>query len=242
MLALITGASKGIGRACALELAKEGYDIIVHCGNDLKGAEETAKQVRSLGRKAHMFVMDLSDAENVRGFARGVVEHVGLPDVIVNNAGVCLPAQVQDISDEDWDYVLGVNLKAVFIICRELAPAMIERRSGSIVNVASIWGRTGAAMESSYCASKGALVMFSKALAQELGPSGIRVNCVSPGCIDTQMNAGYSEEERRDLEERTPLGRFGRPEEIGKAVAFLASEKASFITGADLLVDGGFSI
>ncbi len=242
MLALVTGASKGIGRACALELAKEGYDIIVHCGRDLEGAEETAKAVKALGRKAHMFVMDLSDPKNVKNFAQGVMEHVGLPDVLVNNAGVCEPALVQDISDESWDRVLGVNLRAVFVICREMVPAMVERGSGSIVNVASIWGRTGSAMESSYCASKGGLVMFSKSLAQELGPSGIRVNCVSPGCIDTAMNEGYTKEERKELEERTPLGRFGRPEEIGKAVAFLASEKASFITGADLLVDGGFSI
>ena len=242
MLALVTGASKGIGRACALELAKEGFDLILHCGSDLEGLSETAGAVRALGRKAHMFVMDFSEPENVRNFCEGVVEHVGLPDAVVNNAGICMPAQVQDISLEDWDRVMNVNLKAVFIICREFVPAMIERRSGSIVNIASIWGRTGAAMESSYCASKGALVMFSKSLAQELGPSGIRVNCVSPGCIDTEMNAGYSADERRDLEERTPLGRFGTPEEIGKAVAFLASEKASFITGADLLVDGGFSI
>ncbi|MBO4819594.1 MAG: 3-oxoacyl-ACP reductase FabG [Firmicutes bacterium] len=242
MLALVTGASKGIGRACALELAKEDFDIIVHCSSDIEGASETAAKVRSLGRKAHMFAMDLSDPENVHNFCGGVLEHVGLPDAVVNNAGVCLPSLVQDISLEDWDYVMNVNLKAAFIICRDFAPAMIERKSGSIVNIASIWGRTGSAMESSYCASKGALVMFSKALAQELGPSGIRVNCVSPGCIDTAMNASYSEDERRALEERTPLGRFGSPEEVGKAVAFLASEKASFITGADLLVDGGFSI
>ena len=242
MLALVTGASKGIGRACALELAKEGYDIIVHCGRDLEGAEETAKAVKALGRKAHIFVMDLSDPKNVKNFTQGVMEHVGLPDVLVNNAGVCEPALVQDISDESWDRVLGVNLRAVFVICREMVPAMVERGSGSIVNIASIWGRTGSAMESSYCASKGGLVMFSKSLAQELGPSGIRVNCVSPGCIDTAMNEGYTKEERKELEDRTPLGRFGRPEEIGKAVAFLASDKASFITGADLLVDGGFSI
>ena len=242
MLALVTGASKGIGRACALELAKEGFDVIVHCGSDIEGASETAAKIRALGRKAHMFAMDLSDPENVHNFCEGVLDHVGLPDVIVNNAGVCIPAQIQDISLEDWDHVMNVNMKASFIICRDFAPAMIERRSGSIVNIASIWGRTGAAMESSYCASKGALVMFSKALAQELGPSGIRVNCVSPGCIDTQMNAGYSKDERKALEERTPLGRFGTPEDVAKAVAFLASDKASFITGADLLVDGGFNI
>ena len=242
MLALITGASRGIGKACALELAKEGYDIVVHCSGNIAGAEETALAVRALGRKAYMFAMDFSDPENVHNFCGGVMEHAGLPDVIVNNAGICLPAQIQDISLEDWDRLMNVNLKAVFVICRDFAPAMIERGSGSIVNVSSIWGRTGSAMESSYCASKGGLVRFSKSLAQELGPSGIRVNCVSPGCIDTDMNAGYSEEERKELEDRTPLGRFGTPGDVAKAVAFLASDRASFITGADLLVDGGFSI
>ena len=242
MLALITGASKGIGRACALELAKEGYDVIIHFCRNIGSASGVAEEIRSMGRKAYMFAMDFSEPENVHNFTGGVIEHVGLPDVIVNNAGVCHSALVQDTCTEDWDYILNVNLKAVYIICRDFAPAMIERRSGSIVNISSIWGRTGAAMESAYCASKGGLVMFSKALAQELGPSGIRVNCISPGCIDTEMNAGYSRSERKELEDRTPLGRFGTAEEIAKAAAFLASDKASFITGADLLVDGGFSL
>ena len=242
MLALVTGASKGIGKACAVALAKDGFDIIIHCSSDIEGASQTAAEVREIGRKAWMFSMDLSDSENVHNFVQGVMEHVGVPDVIVNNAGMWKGGQIQDIADEDWDRIMNVNLKAVYIICRDFAPAMIERKSGSIVNITSIWADSGASMESCYSASKAGLLVFSKALAQELGPSGIRVNCVSPGCIDTQMNAGYSKEERKDLEDRTPLGRFGRPEEIGDAVAFLAGEKASFITGAELVVDGGFNL
>ena len=240
MLALVTGSSKGIGKAAAIALAKDGWDVILHCGHDLDALTKTAEEIRAMGRKAWMFVQDFSELKNVHAFCDGVQDHVGIPDLIVNNAGVCIPAQIQDISDDDWNRLMNVNLNAVFAICRDFSESFISRKSGCIINVASIWGRTGSSMESSYCASKGAIVNFSKALAQELGPSGIRVNCVSPGCIDTEMNAGYTADERAVLEDSTPLGRFGKPEEVADAIAFLASDKASFITGTDLLVDGGF--
>jgi len=240
MIALVTGASSGIGRAIAIELAKNKYDVVLQCAANLKELEKTANKCKSYGVKAHMFVKAFNDLESVHNFCGGVIEHVGYPDVIVNNAGICMPAQIQDITDEDWNKLLNVNLGSVFAICHDLVPYMIEQKKGSIVNIASIWGRTGSSMESSYCASKGGLVMFSKALAQELAPSGIRVNCVSPGCIDTKMNEGYSKEERKELEDRTPLGRFGKAEEVAKTVAYLVSDNASFITGEDILVDGGF--
>lgn len=242
MIALVTGASRGIGRACALRLAKDGCDIVAVCKNNTKKLNDLAEEIRSLGQKAWTIEADLADPEAVKKLCSAVPVIAGLPDIIVNNAGVCVPSQIQDISDEEWDFVLGVNLKAVFGLCRGFASAMIERRSGCIINIASIWGHTGSSMESSYCASKGAVMTFSKALAQELGPSGIRVNTVSPGCIDTDMNEGYTDEEKQDLADRTPLGRWGTPEDVANAVAFLASEQASFITGTDILVDGGFSI
>jgi len=241
MLALVTGASSGIGRAIAIELASKGYDIIIHCKDNIAGAEKTADEVKKLKRKAHIFMMDLSNPKDVHNFCNGVIEHVGYPDVIVNNAGISMSSQIQDISDETFDKIMNVNFKATFIICHDLIPHMIEKKKGCIVNIASMWGRTGSSMESIYCASKAALVMFSKALAEELAPSGIRVNTVSPGCIDTKMTAGYTKEERKDLEDRTPLGRFGKSQEVAKVVSFLVDD-ASFVTGEDILVDGGFML
>lgn len=240
MIALVTGASRGIGRATAIALADSGWDVIIHCKENLEMASALAEEIRGKGRKAWIFVKDFSSKKDVHAFCDGVKDHVGIPDLIVNNAGICLPSQIQDINDDDWDRIMEANLNAVFAICHDFAADFVSRKSGSIINIASIWGRTGSSMESSYCASKGAIVMFSKALAQELGPSGIRVNCVSPGCIDTDMNAGYSDEELQLLKDNTPLCRLGKPEEVANAIVFLASENASFITGVDLLVDGGF--
>lgn len=254
MYALITGASSGIGAACAKEFAAKGFDIIFTYNEGEDGAKKTEKEVNEIRKEilgadydefknsAKGFKVDFSDTSNVHAFTKMLLENGMAPEIIINNAGVCIPHQIQDISDEEWDKVMSVNLKSVFAICHDLVPSMIENKKGSIVNIASIWGRTGSSMESSYCASKGAIVMFSKSLAQELGPSGIRVNCVSPGCVDTRMNSGIDEESKKDLCAKTPLERFAQPEEIAKAVAFIALSDASFITGADLLVDGGFLI
>lgn len=242
MYALVTGASEGIGAAIALELAQRGADILLCYKSFDEGANDVKAKIEELGRKVFLFKKDFEKAEEVHKLCSEILDGGFAPEIIVNNAGICIPSQVQDISDEDWDKTMNVNLKSVFIICHDLVPSMIEKKKGSIVNIASIWGRTGSSMESAYCASKAAIVMFSKSLAQELGPSGIRVNCVSPGCVDTKMNAGYSEDEKNVLFDQTPLERFAKPEEIAKAVAFLAFNDASFVTGEDLLVDGGFLI
>lgn len=242
MLALVTGSSRGIGKACALELARMGMDIVVHCRAREEEAQKTAEEIRLTGRKAFVIVKELRTAKDAEELCRQVKKDAGIPDVIVNNAGCWKGNLIQDVSDGELEDIIGADLRAVYIICREFAKDMISRKSGSIINISSIWGRTGSCMETAYCAAKGGITNFTKALAQELGPSGIRVNCVSPGCIDTEMNSGYSKEERAALEQQTPLGRFGSPEEVAFAVAFLASEKAGYITGADLVVDGGFTI
>ena len=221
MLALITGAGRGIGLAAAEKFKEYGYDVV---------------------GIAHRSDCDLRDVAQVAAMAEEVLRTRGCPDVIVNCAGTAQQKQFQDITEDDWDDMIDSDLKSAYLVIRAFLPAMISRKSGSIVNVSSMWGEVGASMEAHYSAAKGGLIAMTKALAKELGPSGIRVNCVAPGCIRTRMMAGFSEETIRELEEETPLGRIGEPEEAAEAIAFLAGPKASFITGQVLGVNGGFVI
>ncbi len=242
MLAFISGAGRGIGAACAVELARQGFDIIINYNKSRQGAEEVAAAVVKRGSKAILCRLDVSDPGAVNAVCSELIRMHGVPDVLVNNAGVSISGLVQDVTDTQWQEVMDGNLRSMFSLCRAFVPGMVSRKSGCIINISSMWGQAGASFESVYAASKGGVDAFTKSLAKELGPSGIRVNAVAPGCILTDMCAGYSEEDLAALAEESALGRNGTPEDIANAVAFLASDKASFITGQILGVNGGLVI
>ncbi len=242
MLAFVSGASRGIGAACAEELARAGFDIVLNYRSSDAEASAVAARVEALGRKAYLKRFDVSDAAAAEKACAEVLSECGPVDVLVNNAGISISGLVQDMSSDQWDALLSVNLKGMFDLCKGFVPSMVSRKKGCIVNISSMWGQTGASFESVYSASKGGVDAFTKALAKELGPSGIRVNAVSPGCILTDMCACYSEQDLKALAEETALGRNGTPQDIANAVVFLASDKASFITGQILGVNGGMVI
>lgn len=242
MLAFISGAGRGIGAACALALARDGFDIVVNYNKSEEAAGRVAEQVRALGRRAVLCRLDVSDPAAVNAACPELVRKYGAPDVLVNNAGVSISGLVQDVTDAQWQALMDGNLRSMFNLCRAFVPGMVSRKSGCIINISSMWGQAGASFESVYAASKGGVDALTRSLAKELGPSGIRVNAVSPGCILTDMCACYSEEDLKALADETVLGRNGTPEDIANAVAFLASDKASFITGQILGVNGGMVI
>lgn len=242
MVALITGSGSGIGKACAMKFAQEGYDLALVCNRSVDGAKELKAFAENLGLKAEIFRADLSDSKSIAVAVSEIKKCFGTPDVIVNDAGYWAGGQLQDIEEDVWDRIMSVNIKAMYLICRAFADDMIFRHSGNIVNISSMWGQSGASCESAYSASKGAVDAFTKSLAKELGPSGIRVNAVSPGVILTDMCAGYSAETMAELAGEAALGRNGTPEDVAKAVYFLASDSASFITGQILGVNGGIQI
>ncbi len=239
-IALVTGASRGIGRGIALQLAREGWDVCVNYIQQREAAEVVAAQIRSIGQNAMAYQADVADGEAVNAMVRAVEAQLGPVTLAVNNAGISGQGLFQDTSDEVWDRHMAVNLGGARNVIRAVLPHMLSEKSGCIVNISSIWGLRGASCEVAYACSKAAVIGLTRSLALELAPSGIRVNCVAPGCIDTDMVQVLGDETRSMLIEETPLGRLGTPEDIAHAVAFFASDKASFLTGQVLTADGGF--
>ena len=235
--ALVTGGSRGIGAAVCRRLAEDGLRVVVHY-NQNKGKAEAL--VRELTEKTGLPHLALPAELAERAQVEELFRLAGPVDVLVNNAGIAQQKLFMDITEDDWRRMFAVDVDGVFRCCQCALPHMIHEKSGCIINIASIWGEIGASCEVHYSAAKAAVIGLTKALAKELGPSHIRVNCVSPGVIDTEMNAMFDEETMRELCESTPLGRIGSPEDIAAAVSFLASDAASFLTGQTLSVNGLF--
>ena len=227
---LVTGGVRGIGLAIARAFLDKGYRVCVSYSKD----EQSAKEAESLGLEVYR--ADCRQEKDVRE----MIGKIGGVDILVNNAGVAMFRQVQDVTVEEFDDLFAVNVRGAFLCVKYAVPYMIAKKSGLIVNVSSVWGEVGGSCESVYSASKGALIAFTKALASELGYSGIRVNTVSPGLIATTMNARLSEEDIAALVDEIPVGRIGTGEDVAKAVVFL--EENEYVTGVDIPVNGGFSI
>ncbi len=240
--AVVTGGARGIGRATAELLAGRGYQVAVNYAQSEEAAASLCAALNARGLSALPFRADVSDAAQVDEMIKAVIKRFGSVDVLVSNAGVSYDALVTETDMEAFTRVMDINVRGVFNGCRAVLPHMIEKKSGAIVNVASVWGACGAACESVYSASKAAVIGFTKALAKEVGPSGVRVNAVAPGFIETDMTRGYSGETKARFALDTPLMRLGTPQDVARAVAFLCGEEAGFITGHILSVDGGYGI
>ena len=238
--AIITGASRGIGRAEAIQLARDGFSVCINCLERMDLAQELSEKLQKEGCSAMAFQADVSVKNEVDAMVEAVHARFGPVDVLVNNAGIAEQCQIQDIREELWDRIFAVNVKGVLNTVQALLPDMLHRKSGCIINTSSIWGMHGASCESVYSSSKHAVIGLTKSMAAELALSGIRVNCVAPGVIDTDMVKVLGDETLRDLADNTPIGRLGKPEDIAAAVSYLASDGASFVTGQVLTCDGGF--
>ena len=237
-IVLVTGASGGIGRAISLAFAQKGWPVALHYNRNRGPAQGAAAEIAAQGGRASCFQGDLTEEEAVNRLFAQVEAELGQVSVLVNNAGIAWQGLITDMSLADWRRVLDTNLTSVFLCCRRALPGMVREKRGIIINISSMWGQQGASCEAAYSAAKAGVIGLTQALAMEEGPSGIRVNCIAPGVIDTPMNSRLSEAELAALAEETPLGRLGLPEEVAQAAVLLAENQ--FITGQTLGVNGGF--
>lgn len=235
-IAVVTGASRGIGEAVSRSLAENGYTVCLICRNNIDSAARIAKDI---GGKAYQ--CDIADKDAVKKLIDSIYSEFLQIDLLVNNAGVSLSTLFHTADENDLQKLYGTNLFGTLNMARAVLPVMIKQKNGNIINVASIWGEVGASCEVDYSTSKAAVIGFTKALSKEVGPSNIRVNCVSPGVIETDMLSAYTDDEKSALADDTPLLRLGKVQDIANAICFLASDKADFITGETLSVGGGFS-
>ena len=238
-VALITGGSRGIGRACALAFAQRGAAVVIGYASNQAAAAETLKLVAGAGAKGTAIQLDVADSTKASEAVEKVITQHGRIDVLVNNAGIAIDGLVMRLKDEDWDRQLNANLRGAFALIRAVARPMMKQRQGVIVNIVSVVGETGNAGQAAYSASKAGLIGLTKSVAKELGSRNIRVNAVSPGLIETDMTSELREQAKTRTFEAIPLGRWGTPADVANAVAFLASDAASYITGEVLKVNGG---
>ena len=236
---LITGGARGIGKSIVLAFAKNGYNVGINYNTSNDKANQLKSELLELGVDAEIFKADVSNKDDAEMLANAFIKRFGSIDVLVNNAGVSLVKPLNDVELDEWDKVINTNLSSAFYVTKPLLPYFINNKCGSIINIASVWGECGASCEVAYSASKAGLIGYTKALAKELGPSGIRVNAVSPGFIETDMTKCFSIEDKNCFKDNVALLRLGNTDDISGIVLFLASDNASYITGQNIVVDGG---
>lgn len=239
-VAIVTGASRGIGRAIALALARDGADILVNARSNIGEARKVAGKIESMGRRVLVILADVSNKEDVDNMVKKTIEVFGKIDILVNNAGVVgSTVPIQELKEEDWDRIISVDLKGTFLCCKAVVPHMINRRSGKIVNISSIAGKEGNANMTAYSAAKAGIIGFTKALSEEVARYGIRVNCVCPALIETELAERMDKQQAEYLKSKIPLSRLGKPEEVAELVKFLVSDASDFIAGQAYNIDGG---
>ena len=241
-IAVVTGASRGIGKAIAVKLASKGATVVINYNGSRERAEEVKNEVESAGGKAVIIQCNVADFDACKEFIETVIKEQGRIDILVNNAGITKDGLIMKMKEEDFDSVLNVNLKGTFNTIRHSARQMLKQRSGKIINISSVSGILGNVGQANYAASKAGVIGLTKTMARELGSRGITVNAIAPGFVDTEMTEVLSEEIRENACRQIILGRFGKPEDIANTAVFLASDKADYITGQVISVDGGMNV